>query len=372
MKSPILPAAAIIALSSIAALTSSDAAALPAEAAVNRGVVQLETGGSVGISVRIAEDLAKVLNDGTTRRILPVVGTGSLQNLTDLKLLHGIDLTILQTDVLDYAKQQNLFPGIESSITYIAKLYNEEFHLLARPEIKSVADLANQKVSVDLSGAATAITAGRLFDLLKIAVTTTNDDPETGLEKLRRGEIAAVALVTGKPAPLFCELIGESGLHFLAIPIDPAVTAAYIPARFTAEDYPGLVPYNQPVDTVAVSTVLAVANLQVGSERYRNVANFVEVFFTQFPRLLEAPHHPKWNEVNLAAELPHWRRFPAAENWIKRNGGTPVALNEDQMRDIFAKFLDERSRASGATALSGEQKTQLFDQFRRWQGEHLR
>jgi hypothetical protein len=49
-----------------------------------------------------------------------------------------------------------------------------------------------------------------------------------------------------------------------------------------------------------------------------------------------------------------------------------VALNEDQMRDIFTKFLDERSRASGATALSGEQKSQLFDQFRRWQGEHLR
>ena len=372
MKSPILPTAGIIALSSIAALTSSDAATLPAEAAVNRGVVQLETGGSVGISVRIAEDLAKVLNDGTTRRILPVVGTGSLQNLTDLKLLHGIDLTILQTDVLDYAKQQNLFPGIESSITYIAKLYNEEFHLLARPEIKSVADLANQKVSVDLSGAATAITAGRLFDLLKIAVTTTNDDPETALEKLRRGEIAAVALVTGKPAPLFCELIGESGLHFLAIPIDPAVTAAYLPARFTAEDYPGLVPYNQPVDTVAVSTVLAVANLQVGSERYRNVANFVEVLFAGFQSLLEPSHHPKWREVDITAELPGWRRFPPAEQWLQRNARVAPTSNLQDLKAIFSRFIDERQQATGGASLSQKDKDQLFGQFELWQKGQLR
>jgi hypothetical protein len=80
-----------------------------------------------------------------------------------------------------------LYPSIESSITYIAKLYNEEFHLLARPEIESLADLANQKVSVDVRGAGTAITAGRRFDLLKSRVTTTNEDPQTALEKLHRG-----------------------------------------------------------------------------------------------------------------------------------------------------------------------------------------
>jgi hypothetical protein len=70
-------------------------------------------------------------------------------------------------------------------------------------------------VSVHVQGAGTAVTAARLFDLLGITVTTTNDDPEEALEKLRRGEIAAVALVAGKPAPVFCDLIRENGLHFL-------------------------------------------------------------------------------------------------------------------------------------------------------------
>src|SRR5881296_1081409 len=80
----------------------------------NRGVVELETARAAGISVRIAEDLANVIDDGATRRVLPVIGKGSLQNLSDLKVLRGIDLAILQTDVLDYARQANYFPGIET------------------------------------------------------------------------------------------------------------------------------------------------------------------------------------------------------------------------------------------------------------------
>jgi uncharacterized protein len=87
------------------------AAGISPEAAVNRGVVQLETVRAAGISVRIAEDLASIIDDGATRRVLPVVGQGSLQNLTDLKLLRGIDMAILQLDVLDYARQQNLPRG---------------------------------------------------------------------------------------------------------------------------------------------------------------------------------------------------------------------------------------------------------------------
>jgi hypothetical protein len=71
----------------------------------------LETGRASGISVQISEDLANVIDDGATRRVLPVVGQGGLKNITDLDLLRGIDVAILQEDVLNYARQQNLFPG---------------------------------------------------------------------------------------------------------------------------------------------------------------------------------------------------------------------------------------------------------------------
>jgi hypothetical protein len=267
----------------------------------------------------------------------------------------------LQTDVLDHAKQANYFPGIETWISYIAKLYNEEVHILARRDVKGVADLANQKVNVDLRGAGTAITASRLFDLLKITVTATYDDQEVALGKLRKGEIAALAFVAGKPAPLFCNIAAEEGLHFLAVPLNPAITAAYVPTRLSAQDYPGLVPADRPVDTVAIGTVLAAANLQYGSERYRNLVNFVDAFFTGFQLLLDPGHHPKWQEVNLMAELPGWRRFPPAEQWLQRNAPVAAAPNLPDLKAIFSRFIDERQRATGGPPMTQQERISFSD-----------
>jgi TRAP-type uncharacterized transport system substrate-binding protein len=373
MKCSIVIAVVILAIASTAAPAAPAGAPGQSDAAVvNRGVVELQTGRASGISVRIAEDLANIIDDGATRRVLPVVGKGSLQNITDLKFMRGIDLAILQTDVLDYAKQANSFPGIESWMSYIAKLYNEEFHLLARRDIISVADLANQKVNVDLRGAGTAITAGRLFDLLKIEIAATYDDQEVALGKLRKGEIAALAFVAGKPAPLFRSITTEEGLHFLAVPLNPAVTAAYVPTRLSAQDYPALVPTDRPVDTVAVGTVLAAANLQYGSERYRNLVNFVDAFFTGFQLLLEPGHHPKWQEVNIVAELPGWRRFPPAEQWLQRNAPVAATPSLQDLKAIFSRFIDERQQATGGPPLTQQEKDQLFGQFEQWQRGQIR
>jgi TRAP-type uncharacterized transport system substrate-binding protein len=336
-------------------------------ASINRGVVELETSGAAGSSVRIAEDLANLVDDGATRRVVPVVGKGSLQNLTDLKYLRGIDMAIVQSDVLDYAKEQKLLPGIETSMTYVTRLYNEEFHLIAGANIRNISDLANKKVNVDVRGSGTSITASRLFDMLKIPVTVTNDSQEVALDKLRRGEIAALAFVAGKPAPLFMSLKGGDGLHFLAVPFNPAVTNAYAPTRLAAADYPGLVSQDKAVDTVAVGNVLVVADLRQSPERYRNIANFVDVFFTGFQSLLEPGHHPKWSEVNLTAELPGWHRYQPAEQWLQRNMQIANAPKPDDLRAMFANFIDEHRRSAGGAPMTDQEKEDLFKQYSRWQ-----
>jgi TRAP transporter TAXI family solute receptor len=367
MKPPTIAVAVLTALATPIIFAPAANTAVPTDiAVVNRGVVELQTGRAAGISVRIAEDLANLIDDGATRRVLPVIGKESLQNITDLKLLRGIDMAILQADVLDYARQQNSFPGLEGWATYIAKLYNEEFHLLARPDMQSVADLDGQTVNIDRPASGTAITATRIFDFLNLTPKLTNDTEEVALEKLKNGEIAAVAFVAGKPAPLFDGIGNGQGLHLLSIPLSAKITSAYLPARITAADYPGLVTQDHPVDTIAVGAVLAVANLQPASERYRNVANFVDTFFTDFQSLLTPGHHPKWRDVNLAADVPGWKRFPAADLWLKRNAAVAKGPAPDNLKQVFERFIEERLLVAGGT-MSQDQKDDLFNQFQHWQ-----
>jgi TRAP-type uncharacterized transport system substrate-binding protein len=346
-------------------------ATAPSPAVVNRGVVELETGPANDVSVRMASEIASIIDDGATRRVVPVVGKGPLQNLIDLKYLRGIDLAIVQTDALDYAKSQDFLPDI-GSLTYVAKLYNEELHLLARPGIKSINDLAGQTVNVDVKESSTAITAYRLFGLLGIKANLANDRQPVALEKLQRGEIAAIAYVAAEPAPLFQALKAGSGLHFLNIPLTSAVTAVYAPTRLTAADYPNLVSPDQPVDTIAVSTALMAADLRGVPARNRNLTNFIDAFFTGFRELLTPGYDPKWREVNIAADLPGWTRTRAAAAWLRDNPQVATTPSLSALQALFSRFIDERRQATGGAPMSATEKNTLFQQFETWQRGHAR
>ena len=112
---------------------------------VNQGTVGIISGGIAGTYVRIAADLADAFDRGYDMRVLPVIGKGSVRNIEDLLLLRGIDIAIVQSDVLEFYKRADLFPGIEDKIAYITKLYEEEVHLLARAEIASVDELRGRQ-----------------------------------------------------------------------------------------------------------------------------------------------------------------------------------------------------------------------------------
>ena len=84
-------------------------------------------------------------------------------------------------------------------------------------------------------------------------------------------------------------------------------------------------------------------------------------------RSCEPGHHPKWNEVNLAAELPGWSRFGPADQWMKRNAAAGGQANDPHMREMFQRFLDERIRVTGGAGDDQQQKEDLFNQFTRWQ-----
>ena len=280
-------------------------------------VIGIVSGGVDGTYIRIAADLAAVL-DGPQLRIVPIVGRGSLQNIDDVLRLRGVDIGIVQSDVLAYIRQNRILPGAERGIGYIAKLYDEEVHVLAGPGIARMEDLAGKAVNFDVPGSGTALTASTLFDKLGITVRPAYRDQASALAGLRAGAIDAIVYVAGKPARLFSAIPADAGLHLLPIPTTSALLESYLPSKLSHADYPALVPEDAPVETVAVGAVLAVFQWPPNTERYRNNARFVDGFFSSLAKLRQPPHHPKWREVNLEAQVPGWTRFPPAAEWLKR------------------------------------------------------
>ncbi|WP_237215333.1 TAXI family TRAP transporter solute-binding subunit [Falsiroseomonas oryziterrae] len=293
-----------------AAVGPAQAQSLPQRVAdANAGTVGIIAGGVDGTYIRIASDLSAVLDSGNQLRVLAMLGKGSLQNLQDIVLLRGVDLGIVQSDSLASIRRQRLLGGAEGLIRYIAKLYDEEIHLLARPGIERLEDLAGQVVNVDVEGSGTAMTAALVFDAVGLRVRLAHDRQEVAMGRLQRGEIAALMFIAGKPARLFSTLPAGTGLHFVPIRPTAALMETYLPGSLTAADYPTLIAGEEAVETIAVGAVMAVYAHAPGSDRYRKVARFVEALHARFDEFLRPPRHPKWREVNLAAQLPGWTRF---------------------------------------------------------------
>ncbi|WP_426955604.1 TAXI family TRAP transporter solute-binding subunit [Muricoccus radiodurans] len=282
-------------------------------ARANAGTVGVIAGGVDGTYIRIAADLAAVLDDGDRLRVLPIIGRGSVQNISDLLFVRGIDIAIVQSDALAFVRRRRLFPGVSQAIQYVAKLYDEEVHILAGPDVTRIEDLADRPVNVDVPGSGTAMTASLLFEALNMAPKVLNDPQDVALERLRLGEIAALVYIAGKPARLFSSLPAGSGMHFVSLPMTAALLDTYLPTQLGHAQYPALVQADAPVDTLAVGAVMAAYAWPPGTERFRKVATFVEALSTRFEHFLRPPRHPKWREVNLEAQVPGWVRFNPAQ-----------------------------------------------------------
>ena len=324
---------------------------------VNQGTVAIISGGVNGTYIRIASDLAAVLDKGGQLRILPIIGKGSVQNITDLLYLRGIDIGIVQSDVLSFIRKENLHPNIAQRIRYITKLYNEEVHILAGKDIGQLSDLAGKKVNVDVAGSGTAMTASTLFDALGLKIETTNFDQALALEKVKNGEIAAMVYVAGKPTDLFRKIEAGANLHFVPVPLTADLLQTYLPSSLTHADYPGLIPDGQSIRHRCGRR--GDGGVQLGSRAVSDTnasAAFVDAFFDGFGEFLKPPRHPKWQEVNLAAELPGWTRFQPAQDWLDRQTTTAGAGYDIALKNSFEEFLAFINESSGGTRTSSARR----------------
>jgi TRAP transporter TAXI family solute receptor len=330
---------------------------------LNQNTVTVVSGNPNGTYLYLAYDMSAVLDDGNELRVLPVIGKGGYQNVMDILHLRGVDLGITQANIMSYLKKTGEFgPNIDARLAYVARLYNEEMHVLAGPGITRIQDLSGKKVNFSDVGSGTQFSTRLIFELLGIKAEEVNMGQGDGYQKVKSGEIAATVLIAGKPTGAFGKFKLEPGMTLLPVPYTEALEQDYLPTKLTSDDYPNLIKKGSTLDTIAIPSVLAVYNWPRDTDRYRRVAKFIDAFFSKFPEFQQPARHVKWKEANITATLRGWRRFPAAEEWLERNAKQAAAAPAPAAIDPAVV----RAQAAKAAPNDAAEQERLFRQFMDW------
>ena len=354
----------------------------------NSNTVTILTGGTRASHIDLTTDLSDILNsvdDGQfSLRVVPLVGEGGRQNALDVLYLRGVDMAIVQTDVLAYLRGESplFYRNIDRQVRYITQLNREEWHVLAGRGIRTLSDLKGKTINISTPYSSNFITSKSILELLGTRAKYTTFSDGLALEKLKAGAIDAVAILAGAPSKLIQGLQKEDDLHLVPVtfyeksvydvPFKNTLEHFYLPASLKHEDYPNLIPEGQAVASVSAGTVLAVYNWPAGSERHRRVKKFTEAFFSKLGAFYEPGRHPKWREVNIAAEVPGWRRFGIAETELARlrqkNENSTLAFSQAQLAEFeaFKTFLADEDGGSRSGALTPAQERELYLRFLEW------
>jgi hypothetical protein len=250
--------------------------------------------------------------------------------------------------------------------------------VIASTSVSRLADLRGRKVNCQQPLSAASILCETLFEALSLPAEILHFEAEEALVKLRKGELDAVVRVGGAPIPGLAGIKSGEGLHL--VPVGSAnlsgkefdkIRVLYAPALLKHETYPQLISEGEVVPTLASGAALAVCGWPEDTKRYAVLAKFVQVFFDNIDKFHGAPRHPKWRDVNLAAEIPGWKRFKPAREWLDaRRPREPArvasARNTVALKAAFDKFVQDYLASRNMEALSYEERKVLLAQFMAW------
>jgi uncharacterized protein len=244
--------------------------------------------------------------DGT--RILPVLSTGSVQALSDLRRFDRIDAAVLPSDTMQYALSEGLVSDQISDLKILAKLGPLPVVIIARREIKSLADLQGKRIATGPAGSAAFVTGELIFNDAKISFTRVAAINSDSVTALQRGDADAAVLLDTGFAKSFT---GAGDFHALAIPLTNGLAVSYTPAVVTEQQLPGLIATAEVIETVAVGLTLAVREPKKGSLRFATLRDFGAALFAA------AEAGSLGENANLNASVPGWQRALVAEEALR-------------------------------------------------------
>ena len=276
--------------------------AMSLSAAPQMGIV---TGNVTGTYIKIGEDIKKIAEPSHIS-LQVFESAGSIQNVFDVRRKRGIQLGIVQSDVLDYIRDISddlELKTIAAKLAAVYPLYKEEVHVLGDLSLKTLQDLHGKRVAIGPQRSGTYLTAKTIF--FQTGITPSKEvflGGKEALDSLRRGEIDAMLYVAGAPATLFSESTTADD-KFQLIGVDDKALDSYLTAVIPAGTYKW---QESDVKTVAVKAVLI--TFSYAGEQCQNVAKVAKIIHEN-KAWLDANGHPKWREVNLDERLPKWPQY---------------------------------------------------------------
>ncbi len=256
-------------------------------------------------------ELARAFASAGLPRILPVRGLGPIANMRDLLHMRGIDMAVVDADILAYARATGELPGAETRLSAVARLYDKTVFVVAAPDIASLSDLANQRVLVPGADSDSFVSARTVFSQLSMKVELVGVPLQVALADIASGKAKAILLTLEKDDGTLATLAQDRGLHILPIPENQALSAIYGRRSLGAAEAPGLVP-EAGVSTLTVSSLLATFNWRPTHLRYAPILQLLQQLPKVVDRLRTTDATGLWREFDGRADVPGWLRYEPA------------------------------------------------------------
>ena len=325
---------------------------------VNTNVVGIVGGSLSSTRSQMVLDMRDVLSAKDKFRIVTIVGQAATQNVIDLFFLRGVDVAVVQSDVLSSLNSRNSIPRIKTQIRYVAPLHQEALHVIVGGDVTSVQDLAGRTVNFSRDSSGTFYTASSVLAQLGVRVKSISVGDSEGLEMVKGGKIAATIRLDGQLPKDFASVELADELRLLDVPIPSNSTGDYRPIELNAADYPGLIARGRSVRTVAVGLVMVTRNWPRNGIQHRKIAKFMRGLADKFPQFQEANRVSRWGQVKLDARVRGWQRFNPDDDGraAAQFARTPTR------RSTNADVGDERAPATPTVE-------EIFREFQRWSNE---
>jgi hypothetical protein len=252
----------------------------------------------------VVRTLARDLNHKQGLRLLPVLGEGSVQAVSDVLRLDGIDAALIPSDSIHYANTQGLLGKDSGKVTFLARLGTLKLALVTRKSTTSLQELEGKRIATGPAQSAGFAAGEWIFGSHGISFVRVAASGADALNSLVRKE-ADAALVMGTDD--LRRMPNPENYHVLSIPMTENLQEIYAPALLSADEQGAIGADTQPIETVSAALVLAVFNWDERNAHSDALGRLAEA-------LLESSQTSGKNNkpYNLAADVPGIARHVAA------------------------------------------------------------